>query len=149
MWRSRACPPWGLLLGATFLLGLGAAGCGDDVGTRYPVAGRVLVDGQPLRGKAGSVLFKPDPSKGNTGPHEAAATIDEEGGYTLFTQGKKGAPPGWYKVVVYVTEKGADREAKPPRVFHPRYSSEKTTTLAAEIVANPASGQYDLKLTKK
>src|SRR5262245_43695839 len=106
--------PVGRRCGILILLALLAAGCGDDI-ERTPVPVRVLVDGQPLRGKAGSVLFKPDLSRGPASSHEAAGTIDEEGGYVLFTEGKKGASPGWYKVVVFATEKGADR-ASPSRV---------------------------------
>ena len=125
-----------------------AAGCGDDGLERLPVAGKVLVDGQPLRGKAGSVLFKPDASKGNSHAHEVAGTITDEGGYELYTKGKKGAPAGWYKVVVFAAEKGADRDnVRQP--FHARYNSEKTTPLAVEVVAGPAPDQYDLKLKKK
>lgn len=132
---------------AAILLAPVAAGCGDGI-QRHPVAGTVLVDGKPLRGKAGSVLYKPDASKGNNNPHEAGGTIDDEGGYTLFTKGQKGAPPGWYKVLVFASEKGADREnVRQP--FHARFGNEKATTLAIQVVANPAPDRYDLNLTKK
>ena len=47
---------------AVVLAALAAAGCG---GSRYPVEGRVLLNGQPLKGKAGAVALRPDASKGN------------------------------------------------------------------------------------
>src|SRR5437588_5719848 len=83
-----------------------AFGCGDDsgVGKTFPVEGRVTINQEPLTAKSTVVLFKPDAAKGNTSTFEPVGTVDENGNYTLMTQGKKGAPPGWYKVVVTATE---------------------------------------------
>src|SRR5262249_47603539 len=85
-------------------LALGSAGCGDPsgVGRTVPVAGKVTVDGRPV--KAGTVSFRPDKSKGNTNAHEPYGEIDSEGNYTLFTGTKKGAPVGWYRVAVMAAE---------------------------------------------
>src|SRR5438552_3648121 len=82
-----------------WLLSVGAGGC-DGVGTCYPVSGVVRLDGKPVRGKAGTVLLKPDAAKGNKSPFDAWGTIDGEGSYRVATRGQDGAPPGWYKVVV-------------------------------------------------
>jgi len=141
----------------TLVLTLAATGCDDEVGKRYPVSGRVLLNGVPLQGKVGSVLFKPDAAKGNTSTFEAVGEIDAEGNYTLFTKGKKGAPRGWYKVVIAAGEPGqmnaANRTAgkprnAPPPVISPRYAQEATSGLTVEVVADPAADAYDLQLTK-
>src|SRR5206468_467634 len=91
------------LLGAALLVPLPSAGCGD-AGNYQPVSGKVLIDGRPLAGKSGSVLFKPDAARGTPDPFEPAGKLDAEGNYTLLTRGKAGAPPGRYKVVVVVAE---------------------------------------------
>jgi hypothetical protein len=67
---------------AALVLAVAAAGCDDGVGKRYPVSGRVLLNGVPLQGKVGSVLFKPDAAKGHTGTFEAVGAIDTDGTYT-------------------------------------------------------------------
>jgi len=61
------------------------------------------------------VLFQPDASKGNHSPFEPAGTIDEEGTYTLLTKDKKGAPPGWYKIVVTALAEPAQHPKGPQR----------------------------------
>src|SRR5262249_61915381 len=65
-----------VLAGACFALG--SAGCSDpsDVGPTVPVVGRVISDGQP--GKAGTVSFRPDKSKGNTTVHEPYGEMDRQ-----------------------------------------------------------------------
>jgi hypothetical protein len=133
-------------------------GCGDSsgVGKTVPVAGTVTLDDKPVTATSTIVLFKPDASRGNTSPFEATGTVDGEGNYRLSTKGKKGAPPGWYKVVVTATEP-REAEAKGPLNHRPgpksllpaRYGEAATTTVAIEVVEGPASGAYDVKLTSK
>jgi hypothetical protein len=140
------------LLPLTLCLLTIASGCSDEVGTRYPVSGAILLNGQPLRGKTGSVLFKPDPARGNTSSYEAVGTLDAEGSYTLMTRGRKGAPSGWYKVLITASEQGARAERyvrNPPSPIPPRYSREETTPLGMEVVAEAGPGAYDLNLTTK
>jgi hypothetical protein len=140
---------------AAVLLALWAAGCGDaGVGRTLPVAGQVTLDGGPLTAASTVILFKPDPAKGNASPFEPAGTVDDRGNYTLATKGKKGAPPGWYKVIVTASEPRADavkgrRQQRPaPKSLVPaRYGQAETTPVLIEVVENPASGAYDLKLT--
>jgi hypothetical protein len=130
-----------------FLLVLAAGGCGDGI-NRVPVGGTVLMEGEPLRGMKGAVTFLPDKARGNDSPHGAAGEIDPEGRYVLFTQGKPGAPPGHYKVLVSAVPPGAERDESGLAV-HRRYLVESDTPLEMEVVPDPAPGRYDLKLTAR
>jgi hypothetical protein len=142
--------------GFAVLLGaLLACGCGGPGVTTYPVRGSITLDGAPLKAKTTVILFKPDAAKGNTTPFEPTGTLNAAGQYTVSTLGKKGAPPGWYKVVVTAT--GPPRPAKEDkRRHHPlpvslvaaKYGQTQTTDLAVEVVAQPAEGAYDLKLVR-
>jgi hypothetical protein len=157
--RFRSAPLWPLSLPATaaLLWGLMASGCGDasGVGKTYPVNGNVSIDGEPLVAKTTVVLFKPDLARANVSPFEPSGTVDATGRYALFTKGKKGAPPGWYKVIVTAN---APETTAPTgkRLHHPhpksllpaKYGLAKTTDLAVEVVESPAPGTYDLKLTR-
>ena len=158
MFRFRLMCAGPYALAATVLVfALSASGC-DEVGKRYPVTGRVMLNGVPLQGKTGSVVFKPDPGQGNQSTVEAVGEIDADGNFTLFTRGKAGAPLGWYKVMLTVSEPGqaqAQNRAAPGRnrktsspVIAARYANEATSGLVKEVVAEPASGAYDLNLTK-
>jgi len=62
------------------------------------VTGKVTADGQALT--AGTVTFRPDETKGNKNKAIPTGMIDSSGNYKLFTDGKEGAPLGWYKVGV-------------------------------------------------
>jgi len=139
------------------LLVLLASGCGDNsgVGKTYPVRGRITFNNEPLTAESTTVLFKPDAARGNTSPFEPAGTVDEDGNYSLLTKGKKGAPAGWYKVVVTALA-SEPVHSKGPGHPHPvaqsllpaRYGQAKTTDLTVEVVEHPAPGAYDLKLKK-
>jgi hypothetical protein len=133
-----------------------ACGDGSGVGRTYPVSGKVMLGGAPLTAASTVLLFKPDASRGNTSPFEPSGTVDESGTYTLQTKGKKGAPPGWYKVVVTAYESRPEHVRSPghgrptARSLVPaKYGLEKTTDLAVEVVEKPAPGAYDLKLSKE
>jgi hypothetical protein len=155
---DRSSPVQRLSLpGEVLLCALLVLGCADPrgVGKTYPVAGKITFSGEPLTAETTMVLLKPDTSRGNTSPFEPAGTVDSEGNYRVFTMDKEGAPSGWYKVIVTATS--TDVETPPgKRLHHPRpksllpakYGQTKTTDLALEVVANPAPGAYDLKLTR-
>jgi hypothetical protein len=132
-----------------------AAGCDSSgVGTTFPVAGQVTLDGRPLAAKSATVLFKPDAARGNKSTFEPVGRVDEDGNYELLTQGKRGAPPGWYKVIVTALNEDPKHPSGPHRERRPvarslvpaRYGLAATTDLAVEVVENPAAGAYDLKL---
>jgi hypothetical protein len=130
-----------------------ALGCGGEGSKFVPVSGKVTLDGQPL--PAGSISFQPDASQGNSGMHIPMSPISAGGRYELVTIGKKGAPPGWYKVLVFFNENDlpADdprqrRSSRPKSLIEPKYTDVQTTDLVVEVVSNPASGAYDLKVSK-
>jgi hypothetical protein len=129
------------------------AGCAD-VRTE-PVSGKITYNNEPLTAQSTIILFKPDRSKGNESPLEPIGTVDGSGNYTVKTNGRAGAPPGWYKVVVTAT-KGTPEHPKGTSAHRPvaesllpaKYGLETSTDLAVEVVASPASGAYDLKLNQ-
>lgn len=142
-------------LAPAMLLCILAAGCGSDDIPLHPVQGRVLKKGQPVEVASGYVVLKPDADKGNETKFEPAGMIDSDGNFVIYTKERKGAPPGWYKVVITATgeapkpKKGRNTSrpiAKP--LLPARYGQAKTTPLSIEVVADPAEGAYDLNVTE-
>jgi len=149
MLSPRAASPGFPLVSGACLIACLALGCGDGIGTCYPVDGRVLLKGKPLQGMAGLVMFVPDRDKGNNTPVNPTGEIDTQGRYQLSTRGNPGAPAGWYKVVVNPFPPGSGDRGdvrRPP--IHGRYTVEKTTPLRIEVIAKPGAGAYDLKTTR-
>jgi hypothetical protein len=142
-----------LLLPALLVMLLGCDSSG--VGITYPVSGAITLNGKQLPESATvSVLFKPDTAKGNTSPFEPVGIVDENGQFTVKTNGKEGAPPGWYKVVVSAfsgqpkhSTTVHDKRAVVKSLLPARYGTASTSKLALEVVENPAPAAYDLKLT--
>jgi hypothetical protein len=128
-------------------LGLvGALGCGA---APVPVSGKVMLDKKPLT--TGIVSFRPDRGKGNTNAVEPRGKIAEDGSYTLETNGKPGAPPGAYKVVVIAQGppvKPKDLYSPNKQIINPKYLQEDKTDLSVTVVKDPAPDAYDLKVTK-
>jgi hypothetical protein len=132
------------------------SGCGkDEIGTVYPVSGRVLRNQEPIRVQSGYVVLKPDTANGNETTFEPSGTIDADGNYVIYTRRRKGAPPGWYKVVITATgetpkpTKGRSTSRPVPKPVLPaKYGQAKTTPLSIEVVGNPSEGAYDLDVTK-
>jgi hypothetical protein len=125
------------------------AGCAGPSETFYAVAGKVTVNGEPL--KNGAVSFRPDATRGNKSLHHPTGVLDAQGSYEVFTVGRKGAPPGAYKVLVLSDqnqEKGPIHPLPPVWATHVKYTQESTTDLLVEVVAKPEPGAYDFKLIK-
>jgi hypothetical protein len=147
---GRAAPACALAL---LLVG---AGCGGGVGKTYPVRGKVTLDGEPLVARSAVILFVPDRAKGNTTPYEPGGTVDSSGVYALATEGRRGAPPGWYRVVVTALAETPVPSTKGPLTHRPTatslvpapYGQAATTPLEIEVVASPDAGAYDLKLKR-
>jgi len=128
------------------MLGLTAGGCGGSGAKLIPVSGKVTVGTQPL--DMGSVSYKPDAAKGNTGKAEPSGIIDGSGTYTLMTEGKKGAPAGWYKVTVVAEETGDSTNPVVKSKVNPKFKDPQTSNLSVEVKDGTAAGAYDLKVTK-
>jgi hypothetical protein len=120
------------------------------------VAGKVTVDGRPLVLENGSVVFWPDPAKGNPSKEPATGAISGEGTYTLYTAGRqKGVEPGWYKVLVFPYPlSSGDRTPKrtpeelPDSPVPARYMDLDTTPLSVEVTEGPAEDAYHLRLNR-
>jgi hypothetical protein len=110
----------------------------------YPVSGHVTLSGKAMTG--GYVTFKPDKAKGNNFGGEPTAEIDANGDYSLTTNGKPGAPAGWYKVVVGAPPGDLTDPAKalPTVLISEKYLDAAKTPLEKEVVASPQAGAYDL-----
>jgi hypothetical protein len=126
------------------------AGCGGI--KLVPVSGKVTLNGQPLVG--GGVNFVPDPEKGNQAAVACVGRIDSKGQYELrATHGAvgKGAPLGWYKVTLTLTQSDTLPEramtGAPQAVVPGKYLDAEQTPLSIEVVAEPVEGMYDLPLT--
>src|SRR5262249_20719765 len=122
---------------------------------RYRVSGKVTYRGEPVT--KGSVTFTPmDQGSGRT----ATGELQSDGSYTLTTATPgDGALPGKYRVSISAVEidrsvtKGkpggmyrVDVLAKAPRkdLVPPKYGDPNTSTLAAEVKAEPNTFHFDL-----
>jgi hypothetical protein len=121
-------------------------GCTDGSGIPecVPVSGIVSLDGKPLTD--GNVIFRGTAPGGGPLPYEPIGMIGPHGEYSLITRHKPGAPVGQYRVLVYWDEPGAGWQ-KPKSRLPAKYSDDRKTPLAVEVVAHPAPGAYDLKMT--
>ena len=134
--------------------GLGT-GCASSAERLVSVSGTVTVEGEPLT--VGWVTFYPDEEKGNTNSSLPFAQITASGTYELTTNGRAGAPPGAYKVVVAATHdaipvkppRGSDGKPWQPKwLTHEKYTAPATTDLRIEVVDKSSSGQYNLRLIR-
>src|SRR5205823_10853954 len=123
-------------------------GCAKPDLVLLPVRGKVLVKDQPIA--RGTVRLQPDAAKGNATPHTPQATIDADGSYEMFTVGKRGAPPGWYRVAVIAMkdEIPYGRGPRPPVhwLAPQKYTNPNTSQLAIEVKATAPPEGYDLRL---
>jgi hypothetical protein len=145
-------------------IGFAVAGCGDGFKT-VPVSGKITLNGMPIGDADATVMFRPDPDKGNTNTLDFSGVADENGVYELcYANGKPGAAPGWYKVAVVVTEfpgakaakaaaaKGKIRQPGPgahgrKALMDPKYTIPSQSGIEIEVVENPSPGAYDLNVT--
>jgi hypothetical protein len=116
-------------------------GCSPGIGKLVPVQGKVELDGIPLGG--GQVFYAPEVRK--PGPRvESIANIQSDGTYTMLSNGKRGVPPGKYKVTIIPPPGEPGAALNIPA----RYGSDAETPFAIEVTASTPPGQYDLKMTR-
>jgi hypothetical protein len=138
-------------------MALTIVGCAPTAPKLVPVAGRITVAGQPV--PLGSVQFRADPARGNHSMEVPVSAIRPDGGYDLETGGQRGAPLGWWRVLVIADNFRADNPPpspvwpkfppgyQPPRpLVHERYLRFHDTDLSVEVVENPEEGAYELTL---
>lgn len=133
---------------STVLLSVVLGGCGGDNRPKLvPVAGRISLDGKPL--SSGSVTLRPESAQG--GWEQPTGIIEADGKYVVYTQGRAGAPPGKYRVVIFATgpTKSADGAAHPglPVSLIPAmYNDPAQTPLQIDVEAG-AKRSFDWELT--
>jgi hypothetical protein len=105
-----------------------------------------------INGKAlpkGTVTLWPDAAKKNTATVIPTGEV-ENGRYRVMTNGRAGAPPGWYKVTIASSEIPDSTKIDKVKDSVPeKFRSAEKTPLAIEVVAAPAPGAYDLKAVEK
>ena len=92
-----------------------SGGCSRAPGReQFPVAGRLLIDG--ALASHGTVSFRPLNARAG---HQPTGVVDERGEYSLFTTVQPGAPPGEYRVLVFVHAQPEDAGAVRPSLPQP------------------------------
>jgi hypothetical protein len=121
-------------------------GCREAGPPLVPVSGLVTYRGKPL--PRGTVSLRPTQAGAWDQP---TGSIDASGRYVVYTQGRKGAPPGDYVVVVMATDapaanEGAAHPTLPQSIIPARYGDPAVTPL--RIKARPGSAtSFELELT--
>jgi hypothetical protein len=119
------------------------AGCTSNERTCYPVAGRVLLDGQPWTEK-GSLLLELIESAQISKSITARAQVDAQGGFQVSTFGvNDGAVPGKYRVIVLPPATAGDGPPRPAKLPL-RYQSSSTSQLDVEV--KPTINELELLL---
>jgi hypothetical protein len=118
-----------LAVGMSLLAGL-LLGCGEQ-SMRYPVAGKVMIDGEPL--SMGSIRFVPDKGR------PATSAISSDGTFELTetslspNPNQQGVAPGKYRVAVSAT-KIIDEDADEVEWLAPsKYADFRTSEIEMEI----------------
>jgi len=154
LWLKKAILRFGMfsVLAITFI----ACDRSKAFPTLYPVTGIVMVEDVPVT--AGVVSFRPDASRGNRTMHQPTGMINHDGSFELLTAGRKGAPTGWYRVLIIADN---FQEADPPRteiwpkvpddykpktLVNSRYLYFNETDVLVEVQENPRPDQYVLRL---
>ncbi len=130
----------------TMLLTAAIVGCGESGPTLYPVIGKVTIDGQPA--KEGGVVFHDESNR----MRQFVGGISPDGTYKIMHNRELGAPPGKYRVTVFVTDTPMDANGNPtnlPRTLsNQKFMDASNTPLAVEVTDAAPAGSYDLAVTR-
>ena len=107
-------------------------GCGREV-KLTPVRGQVFFHGQPLSG--GTIVFTPDPERGGRGPL-ACGEIGPDGRYSLHTDDKPGAVPGWHRVTIAAASLASSQKGLPPVDLPRKYGDPEQSGLLRQVQAD-------------
>jgi hypothetical protein len=136
-------------LGWVALAGACLPSCGKyEAAALVPVRGRILLDGRPVT--RGSVSLRPD--DGAKSWDQPTGMIGTNGEYVVYTNGREGAPPGKYRVVVFVTEtaenSGAAAHPGLPRSLVPeRYNDPLRTPFRMNVTPHLSPDAYNLEVS--
>lgn len=126
------------LVGAAILI----TGCGGSGLT--PLTGTVKVDGAPLTGATGAVLFTPV----GGGP-TAGGGIKADGTYTVTSGSQAGLAPGEYLISVSASKPANPHNTEVAEIPKPmipvRYADPKTSELKVTISSGTKTHDIDLK----
>jgi len=108
-----------------------------------PVKGKLTMKNKkPVT--VGKVYFYPD---GNNAFRQIPqGKINEDGTYELDTEGRSGAPIGFYTVCVRGPMRKVNGKDPPPIPYSMKYFDANESPLKVEVVASPAAGAYDFEL---
>jgi hypothetical protein len=130
---------------------IGLAGCDSKPPPApcFPVSGKVTHQKQPLM--TGNIYFTPDATKGNSSKEVAFGFIASDGGYSLTTNGREGAPLGWYKVSIDpfgMPKESPSKDSPPPKpaTINAKYKKADTSGISIEVTETPKPGAYDIEL---
>ncbi|VTS08708.1 hypothetical protein [Tuwongella immobilis] len=121
---------------------LALAGCGESNTERVTVHGQVTIQGQPLIG--GTIVFTPDPERGQSGPL-SFAPIQSDGTYILRTEQGFGAPPGWHRITI---APAPTVDANTPALLPSRYRHPEQSGLVRQVQAT-GENQIDFQLQEQ
>lgn len=143
--------------GILVVLLLVTAGCGPPDLKLYPVVGKLSVGDVPV--PSGSIQLRADTSQGNKSMEVPVGLIQPDGRLELTTGERKGAPLGWWKLLVVadnfqVFEPPPSPDWplfpegwEPPKsLVHARYLGAGTTDISIQVVAIPKADAYVIKL---
>ena len=127
----------------------GLAGCTPPPAPTFPVTGKITYQKKPLT--TGNIIFVPDATKGNSSKESAFGFIGPDGTYSLTTNGRDGAPLGWYKVSVDplgMPKESPAKGAPPPKAppINAKYKKANSSGISIEVTENPKPGAYDIEL---
>jgi hypothetical protein len=119
-------------VGFAIFLVAASMGCPSTSDQFTPVKGKVTYKGVPLQ--SGTIVFIPDVSRGTRG-HLAMADIQNDGTFSLKTDGTLGVVPGWHKVTVACVLPAAPGQA-PQSLLRDKYRDPQQSGLTFEVQAN-------------